>query len=133
MSWLLFGAANVRGRGVARNSSTRPHVFNAAPTRGRAALPHAPARPHPSSVAPQVVLTSVTLSVLEQHGVITVDSRRIKNPTVRSIFENALELGGDVVVKAERIAASLSSVSFDEDAHGRDRRRRRGGGGGGWM
>jgi len=37
-------------------------------------------------------------------------ARRIKHPTARSLFENALELGGDVVVRVERVAKSLSTV-----------------------
>ena len=40
----------------------------------------------------------------------SVDSRRIKNPTARSLFDNALVLGGDVVVRVERVAKSLSTV-----------------------
>ncbi|BDA43001.1 hypothetical protein COCOBI_04-0090 [Coccomyxa sp. Obi] len=56
----------------------------------------------------QVVFTSLTLGALKRTGAIQVDTSKIKNPTLRSFFATAVDVGEDVVVRGERIWYELS-------------------------
>ncbi|KAK2075584.1 hypothetical protein QBZ16_001692 [Prototheca wickerhamii] len=57
----------------------------------------------PSTILTQIVLTSVVLGSLKHSGVIKVDTEQIGDPTVRSIFKQAISLGETVAVKSKEL------------------------------
>eukprot|EP00884_Botryococcus_braunii_P009828 jgi/Botrbrau1/18847/Bobra.177_2s0009.1 len=59
-------------------------------------------------VATQGLLTSVALGALKKEGVISVDSSKIKNPSLRTIFEGSIELGENISHRAQKLYISLT-------------------------
>ncbi|KAL6776867.1 hypothetical protein ACKKBF_B03790 [Auxenochlorella protothecoides x Auxenochlorella symbiontica] len=57
----------------------------------------------PTQIIAQLVITSVVLGALKHSGVIRVEPERIGDPTVRSIFKQAVSLGETVAVKSHEM------------------------------
>ncbi|GBG00283.1 hypothetical protein Rsub_12962 [Raphidocelis subcapitata] len=60
-----------------------------------------------SNLVGQIAITSVVLGGLKRHGVISMQPQNVKNDTLRLVFTQAVSLGEEVNIMAEKLIASV--------------------------